>query len=136
MAGKASREGGSGASSSPCPPLSLEWGAGYCGGRPTPECYSPQQQCSPNLGAERARPVATLALLPALTTSGALLRRGIPHGDVRVSPGLGQVLFGGGAPTARPWKWVSIVVLFPPLHVGHPLGFVPEAALEDLGLPQ
>ena len=98
MAGKASREGGSGASSSPCPPLSLEWGAGYCGGRPTPECYSPQQQCSPNLGAERARPVATLALLPALTNSGALLRRGIPHGDVRVSPGLGQVLFGGGLP--------------------------------------
>ena len=30
--------------------------------------------------------------------------------------------------------WVSIVVLFPPLHVGHPLGFAPEAALEDLGL--
>ena len=26
-------------------------------------------------------------------------------------------------------------VLFPPLHVGHPLGFAPEAALEDLGLP-
>ena len=25
-------------------------------------------------------------------------------------------------------------VLFPPLHVGHPLGFAPEAALEDLGL--
>ena len=27
------------------------------------------------------------------------------------------------------------MVLFPPLHVGHPLGFVPEAALVDLGLP-
>ena len=27
------------------------------------------------------------------------------------------------------------MVLFPPLHVGHPLGFTPEAALEDLGLP-
>ena len=27
------------------------------------------------------------------------------------------------------------MVLFPPLHVGHPLGFAPEAALEDLGLP-
>ena len=26
-------------------------------------------------------------------------------------------------------------VLLPPLHVGHPLGFGPEAALEDLGLP-
>ena len=25
--------------------------------------------------------------------------------------------------------------LFPPLHVGHPLGFAPVAALEDLGLP-
>ena len=30
---------------------------------------------------------------------------------------------------------VSIVVSFPPLHVGCPLGFAPEAALEDLGLP-
>ena len=32
-----------------------------------------------------------------------------------------------------PWPhcpWVLIVVLFPPLHVGHPLGFAPEAALE------
>jgi len=27
------------------------------------------------------------------------------------------------------------VVLFPPLHVGCPLGFAPEAALEGLGLP-
>ena len=26
--------------------------------------------------------------------------------------------------------------LFSPLHVGRPLGFAPEAALEDLGLPQ
>ena len=31
--------------------------------------------------------------------------------------------------------WASTVVLFPPLSVGHPLGFAPEAALEDLGLP-
>ena len=31
--------------------------------------------------------------------------------------------------------WVSIVVLFPPLRMGHPLGFAPEAALEDLGVP-
>ena len=31
--------------------------------------------------------------------------------------------------------WVSVVVLFPPLHVGGPLGFAPAAALEDLGLP-
>ena len=30
---------------------------------------------------------------------------------------------------------VSIAVLFPPLHVGHPLGFAPEASLEGLGLP-
>ena len=30
---------------------------------------------------------------------------------------------------------VSIVVLFPSLHVGHPLGFASEAALEDLTLP-
>ena len=27
------------------------------------------------------------------------------------------------------------MVLFPPLHVGCPHGFAPEAALEDLGLP-
>ena len=27
------------------------------------------------------------------------------------------------------------MVLFPPLHVGHALGFAPEPALEDLGLP-
>ena len=31
--------------------------------------------------------------------------------------------------------WLSIVILFPPLHVGCPLGFAPEAALADLGLP-
>ena len=31
--------------------------------------------------------------------------------------------------------WVSAVVLFPPLHVGHPLGFAPEVALEELGWP-
>ena len=30
---------------------------------------------------------------------------------------------------------VSAVVLFPPLHVGRPQGFAPEAALEGLGLP-
>ena len=30
-------------------------------------------------------------------------------------------------------KVVSIVVLFPPLHVGCPGGFAPEAALEELG---
>ena len=30
---------------------------------------------------------------------------------------------------------VSTVVLFPPLHVGRPLGFAPEAALEGLGVP-
>ena len=42
----------------------------------------------------------------------------------------GKVL---GLPPHCPW--VSIVVLFPPLHVGHPLGFAPEAALKDLGLP-
>ena len=28
------------------------------------------------------------------------------------------------------------MVFFPPLRVGRPLGFAPEAALEDLGLPQ
>ena len=30
---------------------------------------------------------------------------------------------------------VSIVVLFLPLHVGHPLGLAPVSALEGLGLP-
>ena len=29
--------------------------------------------------------------------------------------------------------WVSVVVLFPPLHVGRLLGFAPEPALEELG---
>ena len=33
------------------------------------------------------------------------------------------------APGVRLW------FLFPPLHVGCPLGFAPEPALEDLGLP-
>ena len=28
------------------------------------------------------------------------------------------------------------MILFPPLHVGRPLEFAPEAALEDLGFPQ
>ena len=74
MAGKASREGGSGALSSPCPPLSLEVGARYCGGRPTPECYSPQQQHSPNPRAAGARPVATLSLLLVPTPAGVFLR--------------------------------------------------------------
>ena len=32
-------------------------------------------------------------------------------------------------------SWISTVILFPPLYVGCPLGFAPEAALEDLGLP-
>ena len=32
-------------------------------------------------------------------------------------------------------RWVSTVILFPLLHVNHPLGFAPEAAPEDLGLP-
>ena len=31
--------------------------------------------------------------------------------------------------------WFLIVVLFPPLHVGWPLGVAPKAALEHLGLP-
>ena len=31
--------------------------------------------------------------------------------------------------------WVSIVILFPPLHVSRSLGFAPETALKDLGLP-
>jgi len=30
---------------------------------------------------------------------------------------------------------MSIVALFPPMHVGHPLGFVPEATLKDLVCP-
>ena len=41
--------------------------------------------------------------------------------------------FGSSSITTLPW--VSTVVLFPPLHVGCPLGFAPEAALEALGLP-
>ena len=34
------------------------------------------------------------------------------------------------------YPWGSILVLFPPLHVGRPLGFALEAALEDLCLSQ
>ena len=41
--------------------------------------------------------------------------------------------FGSSSLTTLPW--VSIVILFPPMHVGRPLGFAPEVALEDLGLP-
>ena len=41
--------------------------------------------------------------------------------------------FGSSSLTSPPW--VSIVVLFPLLPVGRPLGFAPEVALEDLGLP-
>ena len=43
---------------------------------------------------------------------------------------------GFGSSSLAILPWVSVVVLFPPLHVGCPLGFAPEAALEDLGLPQ
>ena len=42
---------------------------------------------------------------------------------------------GFGSSSLATLPLVSIVVLFPPLHVGRPLGFAPEAALEDLGLP-
>ena len=43
---------------------------------------------------------------------------------------------GFGSYSLATLPWVSTVVLFPPLHVGRPLGFAPGAALEDLGLPQ
>ena len=43
---------------------------------------------------------------------------------------------GFGSYSLATLSWGSIVVLFPPLHVGRPLEFAPEAALEDLGLPQ
>ena len=43
---------------------------------------------------------------------------------------------GFGSSFYSPCLWVAIVVLFPPLHVGHPLWFAPVAALEDFGLPQ
>jgi len=33
------------------------------------------------------------------------------------------------------YPWVSILLLFLPLPVGHPLGIAPEAAQEDLGMP-
>ena len=41
--------------------------------------------------------------------------------------------FGSSSLTTLPW--VSIVVLFPPLHGDCPLGIASEAALEDLVLP-
>ena len=43
---------------------------------------------------------------------------------------------GFGSSSSATLPWVSIVVLSPPLHVGRPLGFAPEAALEALGLPR
>ena len=43
---------------------------------------------------------------------------------------------GFGSSSLATLPWISIVVLFSPLYVGCPLGFAPEAALEDLGLPQ
>ena len=42
---------------------------------------------------------------------------------------------GFGSSSLATLPWVSIVVLFPSLNVGHPLGFAPEASLNDLGLP-
>ena len=42
---------------------------------------------------------------------------------------------GFGSSSLATLPWVSIAVLFPPLHVGRPLGFASEAALEGLGLP-
>ena len=42
---------------------------------------------------------------------------------------------GFGSSSLSTLPWVSIVVLFLPLHLGCPLGFAPEAALEDLGFP-
>ena len=41
---------------------------------------------------------------------------------------------GFGSSSLATLPLVSIVVLFPPLHVGRALGFAAEAALEDLGL--
>ena len=41
---------------------------------------------------------------------------------------------GFGSSSLPHCPWVSIVVLFLPLHVGRPLGIASEAALEDLGL--
>ena len=43
---------------------------------------------------------------------------------------------GFGSSSLATLPWISIVILFPPLHIGRLLGFAPEAALEDLGLPQ
>ena len=42
---------------------------------------------------------------------------------------------GFGSSSLSHCPWVSIVVSFPLLHVGHPQEFAHEAALEDLGLP-
>ena len=38
---------------------------------------------------------------------------------------------GFGSSSLATLPWISIVILFPPLHVGSPLGFAPEASLED-----
>ena len=42
---------------------------------------------------------------------------------------------GFGSSSLATLPWVSIVVLFPPLHVDCPLGTASEASLEALGLP-
>ena len=42
---------------------------------------------------------------------------------------------GFGSSSLATLPWVSVVVLFPPLHVDCPLGFAPETTLEGLGLP-
>ncbi|XP_068826609.1 disintegrin and metalloproteinase domain-containing protein 5-like [Capricornis sumatraensis] len=57
----------------------------------------------------------------------------IDHADLMCS--LYSWWEGFGSSSSANCPWVSIVVLFPPLHVGRPLGFAPEAVLEDLGVP-
>ena len=62
-------------------------------------------------------------------------RHSLPSGSCNLSCRLYSCWEGLGSSSLAICPWVSLVVLFPPLHVGRPLGFAPEAALEDLGLP-
>ena len=62
-------------------------------------------------------------------------RHSLPSGSCGFNLQLYSRWEGLGSSSLAVCPWVSLVVLFPPLHVGRPLGLAPEAALEDLGLP-
>ena len=120
----------------PLVPLSL-WsgGRGTVGAGPPPSATAPSSSVPLILGLREPDLLPHSPSSQRLPIQGRSCEGAFPMGTCGCPRALARFYLGGGAPTARPWKWVSIVVLFPPLHVGHPLGFAPEAALEDLGCP-